>query len=139
MIPAYRNADSPNGDFGLVKQEGDEEFVVLTVAERDALVRERDEAVKVADVAIDAAAKAVLDAKEVYEVRRLKRIEELTRDLAEAVARANTATVAANLIRAERDEAVALLREARDRLAPLPAGTPGTLGHRIDALTKARG
>lgn len=37
MIFAYRNVDSPEGDFGLVKQEGDEEFVVLTVEEYAAL------------------------------------------------------------------------------------------------------
>lgn len=33
MIPVFRNVDSPNGDFGLDRQEGDEEFVVLTKAE----------------------------------------------------------------------------------------------------------
>ena len=37
MIPVYRNVDSPNGDFGLTRQEGDEEFVVLTKAEYAAL------------------------------------------------------------------------------------------------------
>ncbi len=41
MIFAYRNVDSPNGDFGLVKQEGDERFAVLTVEEYAAL-READ-------------------------------------------------------------------------------------------------
>ena len=41
MIPVYRNVDSPNGDFGLVKQEGDERFAVLTVEEYAAL-READ-------------------------------------------------------------------------------------------------
>lgn len=46
------------------------------------LARERAEALKVADVATDAAAKAVLDAKEVYEVRHLKRIAELEKALA---------------------------------------------------------
>lgn len=33
MIPVFRNVDAPNGDFGLTRQEGDEEFVVLTKAE----------------------------------------------------------------------------------------------------------
>ena len=60
-------------------------------AERDALRArvdaadaERDEALKVADVATDAAAKAVLDAKEVYEVRHLETIRRLKALLKEA-------------------------------------------------------
>ena len=60
-------------------------------AERDALRArvdaadaERDEVLKVADVATDAAAKAVLDAKEVYEVRHLETIRRLKALLGEA-------------------------------------------------------
>ena len=50
----------------------------------DAADAERDEVLKVADVATDAAAKAVLDAKEVYEVRHLETIRRLKALLAEA-------------------------------------------------------
>jgi len=35
VIFAFRNVDAPNGDFGLTRQEGDEEFVVLTKAEAE--------------------------------------------------------------------------------------------------------
>ena len=52
MIFAYRNVDSPDGDFGLVKQEGDERFVVLTVEEYAAL-RETEARANTAKVAAD--------------------------------------------------------------------------------------
>ena len=52
MIPVFRNIDSPNGDFGLVKQEGDERFVVLTVEEYAAL-RETEARANTAKVAAD--------------------------------------------------------------------------------------
>ena len=76
MIPVFRNIDSPNGDFGLVKQEGDERFAVLTVEEYAAL-READ-------------------------------------------ARANTAKVAADLMRARAERAEGLLRDARPYMKRLP-------------------
>lgn len=79
--------------------------------------KERDEAAKVADVATDAAAKAVLDAKEVYEARHLARVRELEGALKAAIPFVEWAQFCGTMIdcRAKADEARALARTALGR------------------------
>lgn len=50
MIFVYRNVDSDRGDFGLVRQEGDEQFVVLTKAEYAGLVDLLRQAVQIIEI-----------------------------------------------------------------------------------------